>query len=350
MEEVGGQRERSFFLTFMTVISCVAVVILHANGVFWSFSYERVWLTANVLESVFYFAVPVFFMISGSTLLDYRDHYDTKTYAWKRIKKTVIPFLVWSVIALAFQLLRGDYTFEKLTVYTVVDTIINSRHWGVYWFFMPLFGAYLMIPVISLIPKERRKSIFPYIIGVGYLINELIPSINRLFGNVIPVSGELTFPVSSGYLLYIFVGYYLYHYQVAPWLRKVIYVLGAVGLVVHIGGTWYYSYQAGEIVTLVKGYMNVPCALYSTAIFLFFRNVDFTKWNSRVKSVLNYLSTETFSVYLLHMFAIIGLSAVFQVNWTSFINRTVGAVAVFLLITVVCKQLKKISLFRLVLP
>ena len=92
MDSRGEGRERSFFLTFMTVISCVAVVILHANGVFWSFSYERVWLTANMLESVFYFAVPVFFMISGSTLLDYRDHYDTRTYAIKRVKKTVIPF------------------------------------------------------------------------------------------------------------------------------------------------------------------------------------------------------------------------------------------------------------------
>lgn len=350
MQEVAGRRERSFFLTFMTVISCVSVVILHANGVFWSFSYERVWLTANVLESVFYFAVPVFFMISGSTLLDYRDHYDTKTYAWKRIKKTVIPFVVWSMVALAFQLLRGAYTFETATVYTVVDTIINSRHWSVYWFFMPLFGVYLAIPVISLIPKEQRKSIFLYIIAVGYLLNELIPFVNQLLGPIVPVNGNLKFPVSSGYLLYIFVGYYLYHYQVTPWLRKIIYVLGAMGLAVHIVGTWYYSYQAGEIVTLFKGYTNVPCALYSTAIFLFFRNVDFTKWNSRVKAILNYLSTETFGVYLTHMFVITGLTAVFKVSWDSFFNRTLGAVAVFLTITVVCKQLKKVPLFRLVLP
>lgn len=140
MDSRGEGRERSFFLTFMTVISCVAVVILHANGVFWSFSYERVWLTANVLESVFYFAVPVFFMISGSTLLDYRDHYDTRTYAIKRVKKTVIPFLAWSLVALAFQLILKGYTFEKVTAYTVVDTILNSRHWGYTGFLCPCLG------------------------------------------------------------------------------------------------------------------------------------------------------------------------------------------------------------------
>lgn len=350
MDSRGEGRERSFFLTFMTVISCVAVVILHANGVFWSFSYERVWLTANMLESVFYFAVPVFFMISGSTLLDYRDHYDTRTYAIKRVKKTVIPFLAWSLVALAFQLILKGYTFETVTVYTVVDTILNSRHWGVYWFFMPLFGAYLAIPVFSLIPKERRKSIFPYIIAVGYLFNELIPFVNRLLGNVIPVSGELGFPISRGYLLYLFVGYYIYHYQVPLWLRRLTYVLGAAGLAVHMVGTWYCSYQAGEIVTLFKGYMNLPCFFYSTALFLFFRNVNYQKWNRRVTAALNYLSTETFNVYLIHMFVITGVSVVFKISWTSFVSRTVGAVAVFLVVTLICKQVKKLPLVRIVLP
>ena len=69
-----------------------------------------------------------------------------------------------------------------------------------------------------------------------------------------------------------------------------------------------------------------------------------------MKAILNYLSTETFGVYLTHMFVITGLTAVFKVSWDSFINRTLGAVAVFLTITVVCKQLKKVPLFRLVLP
>lgn len=59
------------YLTILSVISAIAVVMLHTNGCFWRFSYERYWFTANIIESVMYFAVPVFFMISGATLLDY---------------------------------------------------------------------------------------------------------------------------------------------------------------------------------------------------------------------------------------------------------------------------------------
>ncbi len=47
------------------------------------------WVSANLLETIFYFALPVFFMISGATLLDYRSKYSTKTKGVKNnfIKK-----------------------------------------------------------------------------------------------------------------------------------------------------------------------------------------------------------------------------------------------------------------------
>ena len=75
-----GKYEKTAYLTLLSVISMIAVVILHANGCFWAFSTDRYWVTANCIESVFYFAVPIFFMISGATLLDYRDRYDTRVF------------------------------------------------------------------------------------------------------------------------------------------------------------------------------------------------------------------------------------------------------------------------------
>ena len=45
---------REEYISFLKVISALAVVLLHANGIFWIFSYERYWLTANIIESVFY--------------------------------------------------------------------------------------------------------------------------------------------------------------------------------------------------------------------------------------------------------------------------------------------------------
>lgn len=85
--------KKLIYVENLSVLSAFAVVALHVNGVFWNFSYDRYWLTANVIESLFYFAVPIFFMITGVTLLDYNDRYSTKEYFKKRIKKTFLPFL-----------------------------------------------------------------------------------------------------------------------------------------------------------------------------------------------------------------------------------------------------------------
>jgi len=75
------------YINVLAVVSALAVVFLHANGCFWKFSYENYWFSANIIESLFYFAVPCFFMISGATLLDYNERYDTKIYFVKRVKK-----------------------------------------------------------------------------------------------------------------------------------------------------------------------------------------------------------------------------------------------------------------------
>ncbi|MCQ3915525.1 MAG: hypothetical protein MJ195_02075 [Mycoplasmoidaceae bacterium] len=36
-------------------------------------------------------------MISGATLIGYRDRYDTKTYFKHRIKRCFIPYLIYSI-------------------------------------------------------------------------------------------------------------------------------------------------------------------------------------------------------------------------------------------------------------
>ena len=55
-------------LSFIQLISALAMVTLHTTGCFWEFSREPYWRSANLIECLCYFAVPVFFMLSGITL------------------------------------------------------------------------------------------------------------------------------------------------------------------------------------------------------------------------------------------------------------------------------------------
>ncbi len=90
----------------LNIISCFAVVALHVNGVFWRFSYDRYWITSNFIESLFYFAVPVFVMLSGATLINYRERYSTREFFKKRVVKTFVPFIIWSFIAIVYNIIK----------------------------------------------------------------------------------------------------------------------------------------------------------------------------------------------------------------------------------------------------
>lgn len=56
----------------VNIAACVAVVALHVNGGIWGFARNLNWAMMLITECVCYWAVPVFFMITGATLLEYR--------------------------------------------------------------------------------------------------------------------------------------------------------------------------------------------------------------------------------------------------------------------------------------
>ncbi|MCQ2971952.1 MAG: hypothetical protein MJ209_01460 [archaeon] len=65
---MSNSNNRIEYISLASVLSAIAVVYLHTNSVYHNFSFERYWITANIIECVFYFAVPIFFMISGALL------------------------------------------------------------------------------------------------------------------------------------------------------------------------------------------------------------------------------------------------------------------------------------------
>ena len=181
------------YIVVLNVIACLGVVYLHVNNAFWEFSYEGWWISANGIECIFYFAVPVFFMVSGCTLMDYRGRCTTIEYAVRRIRKTVIPFVFWNgIIALLC-----ESFIRRVSVKGALDNFVNSRYaGGIFWFFIPLFGIYLSIPFISLIPFSVRQRYFRYFLVVDFFTEIFIPHILEIIG--IDLRDEFTFHAGVG--------------------------------------------------------------------------------------------------------------------------------------------------------
>ena len=349
------KKQKSGYITLLSVISMLAVVILHSNGCFWAFSAEaRYWKTANVIESVFYFAVPVFFMISGATLLDFRERYDTAAYWKKRALKTVVPFLFWSLFGVAwrFWALR-DLDPRQYGFFGIVNGILNTEFVGIYWFFLPLFFLYAVIPLLALIPKEKKAEVC----GAAALTLAVTTSVIPFFLNVFHTG--VRWPLDPGtptaYLLYVFLGYYLSRKEIPkPW-RITLYVLALAGLAAHIVGTYVLSMRAGEIVTTFKGYVNLPCVLYAAGIFVFFKTLgDRLMAHPFPGKLINYLAPHTFTVYLLHWFilsAFLKLAGHFGLDLGPILWYRLGAVIVVVPLCLLADLVvRKIPVVRYLLP
>lgn len=261
--------KKKIYIQILGVIACLAVVAMHVNGCFWQFSYDRYWITANIIECICYFAVPIFFMISGATLLNYRKRYTTAVFFKKRFGKTLVPFLIWSVISAIWYYIV--YHARPEGIREVVDGILNTRYVDIYWFFPALFSVYLCIPILSCIPEKYRKRIFGYAILVYFVLEALAPLVCNLMH--IEFNEGFGMPAVGGYLIYTLLGYWIDNYELSKKWRCVIYTAALGGFLLMLVGTQILSLKNGTVDTTFKEYRNVPCILYSTGIFLFFKNI-----------------------------------------------------------------------------
>lgn len=349
-------KSRNFSITFIQVISAISVVCLHTNGCFWQFSTtERYWRTANIIESVFYFAVPLFFMITGITLINYQDRYSTAEFFKKRFFKAFLPYIVWSLIRVIYLIFivgdgYGKPNFSKLNIKYIIngllsgDSIIN-----VYWFFPALYCVYLSLPLFASIDKNKRKTVFSYLVCTGFFINNFIPFVKSVFS--LDFSWPYSIAVSTGYLLLAIEGYLLYNYPPKKGIRYLLYTLAVIGLTMHIKGTRNLSLEAGEIIRVFKGYCNVPCILYSTGVFLLLYEIGkILEKNKLINKVVCFLGQYTFVLYLLHWYAMELIVNITHVN-TKWIVYRLGAPFVILAIVIgITWILRKIPVIRNTVP
>lgn len=341
---MSGSGYSSNYITILTVLSSFAVMMLHFNGVFWSHPEGSLWISSNIIETVFYFAVPVFFMITGCTLIDYRERYSTRTFFRKRFARTVLPFVVWSFVAYLFWVAReGELSFSPLFI---AKGILNCRFMSIYWFFMPLFGIYLSIPVLAMLPEKVR--VFTYMSALAFCTICLPGFVMEAVGNHFFPS-SLAFPLCSGYLIYPLLGYILHKTELRPGVRLLIYTAGAASAVAHFFTTLMLSDSEG-ICRLFKNYQHCTTVFFAAAVFVAVKyHAAAILSPAPVRKFIEYVKPTTLGVYLTHIYVywFCGYSGV---NTSSLLFRTVGTCLLFVALVWGIRQVQRLKVGRMLLP
>lgn len=330
----------------LNVLACISVVALHVNGDVWAFGRNAHWLSCMAVQVVCYWAVPIFVMLTGATLMDYRERYDTRIFFKKRLIKTAIPFLAWSFIAMAILLARGTFPWDTVAdPVSLWNYIMSAGPQPIYWFFPMIWGMYLCIPALSLVPAEQRKACFGYLFAVSFVFVALVPQILKCFGMQWPV----TFPLDGGYVIYLVAGYLLTQIQPTKKQFRLIYAAGIGSAVLMFVGEVHTCYQANDAVVFWQGYLNFPCVLMSIAVFSAVYYHDWSDLDAKAAKMLECLSSFSFGVYLVHFFLIDALNQS-PIDANSWFWRTLGVLVIYAVSCCIVWLLKRVPVLRKIVP
>ena len=325
------------YLTNLNVFASFAVVALHTNGKFWEFSSQDYWWRANIIESVFYFAVPIFFMISGATLIDYPERYSTKVFFKRRFQKVGLVYIVWSFLAYLFT--KKTVNITHLDFAEFFEGVVNSQINPYYWFFPAIMMIYLSIPLFASIERSKKRTVFGHLIITGFIFNSLFPLLFNVLG--LKYHSDWTLGVISNYLIFIIIGYWISHYKISKKYRLLIYYAGIIGLALHLILTYRLSFQEQTIVHQFKGYTNVPSILYATSIFTFFAYSS-EKIQLFILKFTKPIRNLTLAIYLIHWFIIQEIIQRSLFDTTDLYFQLFGAVPIFILSFLIIAVLKKV--------
>ncbi len=339
------------YIDILSVLSSFAVVMLHVNGVFWSRPIGLRWFSANLIETGFYFAVPVFFMITGATLIDYQKRYTTKQFFLRRFYRAVIPFLFWSFLAAIFsfhlQNLKDlNFWLSPINFLKILYRTINYSNIHTYWFFYPLFGIYLSIPVLSQI--NNKIFVFLYMFFFAFTCGSIFPFLNSISPYDLNILHTIC-PVAGGYLLYPLIGYVLHHLHISKKIRYLIYLLGVCGSLIHMVGTMYCSPINGEVTRLFKGYTNVPAVLQALAVYVWIKNVKWQKVPGFIIQLVKNVRPYTLGIYLIHIPVLRIFQRIIGEYRNYLLFRTIGAIAIFIICVIISKIICYIKIGKIII-
>ena len=342
------KNERVVYFDILNIICMIAVVAMHVNAATHGSPLVRAWKSSFAIDCIFYFAVPVFYMLSGATLYNYREKYDTKTFFKKRLTKIIIPLIYWSIFIYIFKVYISKELTPATGVLNFINMVIGNKIEGTFYFMFDILGIYLTMPLMSLVLKKENNKDLWLIVLLFFIFNGLLPNILPLFKLYLYNSLQVQM---GGYIVFVILGYLLSTTDISKKHRIMIYIGAIIGLIYRYVTTYIWSMEQGVVVRTTWGYTSWHSILLACSVFLIVKELS-KKINisNKVEKILKEVSSCSFGIYLTHIMVITCQSRLLHINHLSWEWRTFGIISTYLISLLVVWILKKIPMFKKVVP
>lgn len=286
--------EHYLWIDILNIVACICVILLHVSNRPLVF-YDRVsvpFYWAAFTHSVALWPVPVFLMMSGSNLIG-NHRGGVKRFYKRRLTRTGIPFIAWSIIYLiAFQ---PNMTWKEL-----ITTFINGHFNYHMWFFIPLFSFYLCIPFLNKMTVSINKQLMFIYLDLVLVFISIVPYIFAIMS--IKYLDYSLFNLAENLQCYPILGYFIGKKEFLHNERKRLYFFASVICLFNFGMICW-AIPNGIDRSIIISYTSPHCFIMSIAVFLFFKN---TNWECVIKKLnissshIKHVASCSLGIYLIH--------------------------------------------------
>jgi surface polysaccharide O-acyltransferase-like enzyme len=306
------------WLDSLRTLAMLGVIVIHVSTPTVKMIYGKnmeYWWIGNVLDSAVRFAVPLFLMLSGATLLG--KDYKLGDYYRKRFSRVLVPFLFWLAVYWVYRWMVLLPKVQPHGVQAVVQWGVNlflkegvSKH---FWYIYMILFIYIFVPFLGRGLRRLSGKVIGFIL-LGWVI--LAVASKSLHLNLYSWSGDygskaFAYFLHSGYLV---LGYYLGRFTVVSGrIRVLAAVVFVLSVLVSAGLTCLFSREGHGLDLSMYGYLNLNTIVQAVAIFLWVKDTGIK--NKQVAGVQRTISNYSYGIYLAHVL-ILGVFFNNGIFWT----------------------------------
>ena len=326
-------KPKTAYFEWLRLFAAAAVVLMHTAAKRWLSISHTVpeWEVLTLWDSLVRWPVPIFIMITGALFLPRKT--ELKTALGRYIPRMAVGFLVWSGV---YALYRGELTLNGLV----------SGYYHL-WYLPFLCGVYLTLPFLQKIAGDDTLAdqlllvsltvgtLFPWLVKLGEL---LLPEQSGLLTTL---AGQVNYTFFFDHISLLLLGHRLHRTELSRKQRRVIYILGLLGVsVTGIATIWATSltdFQNSLFFDIAAP--NNLCA--AAALFVFARQHlrSLPKWAAVP-------AKHSFGIYLVHALVIDLLAdrGYHVLTWNPVWSVPVLSAAVFAISLTLAALLRRIPL------
>lgn len=316
-------------LDFVRAIMVLSVIAIHVTG-----RYLYISPFSFSLNQMMRYAVPLFIMLSGLALFlsDMRkDKTSYLTFLKKRFNKIFIPYILWTIIYMLFDLRRSlpgaFFNYETLKLF-YRNLVFGGASYHLY-FIIIIVQLYLLYPFLSWVIKKSPKItlISTFLITLLFQTAIYFSILGKVVLPYFPIPYFMTFPV---WIFFFVFGMYFAKEMdfFKAKLKNKDAVLGALWLV-----TLVIVIVDSKLTNTADSSIRPSVMLYCFTSFFFIYTLceRFSDKKTLFGNFLEFLSAQSFFIYLGHVLVLnLIFSILYKIGWGFLAEQAVGILPVYL--------------------